>query len=96
MRHIEIGEGLRIRFPERGAEFDEGVEIGMVAALMEADLREFRRTVAATTVPQARELAARLGYRLLEGESEAGRTELLFRSGRVRPQLRVVGGDLQA
>ncbi|HVL71045.1 MAG TPA: hypothetical protein VM434_04080 [Beijerinckiaceae bacterium] len=93
MRKIEIGEGLRIRFPERGSEFDEGVEIGMVAALIEADLREFRRTVASATVPVARALAAQLGYRVTEGGRDGDRCELVFRSARVRPQLRLVGTD---
>ena len=33
MRDIHLDEGLRLRFPKRNEEFNQGVEIGMVAVL---------------------------------------------------------------
>ena len=34
MHHIHLAEGMRLRFPARSADFDQGVEIGIVAALV--------------------------------------------------------------
>ena len=45
MHHIHLAEGMRLRFPARSADFDQGVEIGIVAALMSQDLTEFTRKV---------------------------------------------------
>ena len=45
MHHIHLAEGMRLRFPARSADFDQGVEIGIVAALMSQDLTEFTRKI---------------------------------------------------
>lgn len=90
MRFIQLNEELRIRFPGRDEEFDQGVEIGMVAALMECGLREFQRSIAAASVEQARLLASKLGYRVVEVETDGVVTELMFLTGAARPQLRLV------
>jgi hypothetical protein len=42
MRKIEMLADLRVRFPERDAEFDEGVEVGIVATLMALGERNIR------------------------------------------------------
>ncbi|HYF54740.1 MAG TPA: hypothetical protein VEA41_10825 [Salinarimonas sp.] len=90
MRHIQIGEGLRLRFPGQDESFDLGVEIGMLAALMDQGQREFSRWIATANVDQARSLAESLGYRLVTGTADATWTEVTLRSGRARPSLRLV------
>ena len=90
MRHIHLAEGLRLRFPGRSEEFDQGVEVGMIAALMETQLREFSRWISGESLAQARTLAERMGYRLVEGASDPEWTHVSFRFGQARPQLKVV------
>jgi hypothetical protein len=90
MRHIHLTHGLRLRFPGRNEDFDQGVEIGMLAVLMDLGTREFSRWISSENLDQARALAKQLGYNVVVGDSDADWTELVFRSGVVRPQLRLV------
>jgi hypothetical protein len=90
MRHIHIADGLRLRFPGQNEIFDLGVEIGVLAALMDQGPREFSRWISSENVEQARALAESLGYRLVPGSTDDAWTEVTLRSGRARPQLRVV------
>jgi hypothetical protein len=90
MHHIHLAEGFRIRFPGRSADFDQGVEIGMLAVLMDQGATEFRRWISSANLEQARALAERLGYRLVEGAADGDRVELSFRNGAARPRLRIV------
>jgi hypothetical protein len=90
MRHIHLTDGLRLRFPGRNEEFDQGVEIGMLAVLMDLGTREFSRWISSENLDQARVLAKQLGYHVVEGPSDTEWTELVFRSGSARPQLRLV------
>jgi hypothetical protein len=90
MRHIHLAEGLRLRFPGRNEDFDQGVEIGMLAVLMDLGQREFCRWISAENRNQARALAEQLGYHVIEGTSDADWIEITFRSGPARPQLRLV------
>lgn len=90
MRQIEIEEGLRVRFPARGEEFDQGVEIGIAAVLMTAIGGEFSRTASTESVPQLRSLAERLGYHLELSPAGDGLTAILFKTGRSRPKLALV------
>jgi hypothetical protein len=90
MRHIHITEGLRLRFPGQDETFDLGVEIGMLAVLMDQGQREFSRWISTANVEQARALAESLGYRLVTGTTDETWTEVTLRTGRVRPALRVV------
>ena len=90
MRHIHLAEGLRLRFPGRDESFDQGVEVGMLAVLMDMGTREFRRWISSANLDQVRALAKQLGYHVVEGEGDDGWTELVFRSGQARPQLRLV------
>jgi hypothetical protein len=46
MRHIHIEPGLRVRFAGRNEAFNEGVEIGLLAANMAAHVGEFTATLA--------------------------------------------------
>ncbi|MDQ4136877.1 MAG: hypothetical protein M3158_11885 [Pseudomonadota bacterium] len=90
MRHIHLADGLRLRFPGRSEEFDQGVEIGMLAVLMDLGTREFTRWISAENLDQARALAKQLGYHVVEGTADGEWVELVFRTGSVRPQLRLV------
>jgi len=56
MNHIHLAEGMRLRFPARSADFDQGVEIGIVAALMSQDLTEFTRRISNDNLGQVRAL----------------------------------------
>jgi hypothetical protein len=90
MRHIHLADGLRLRFPGRSEEFDQGVEIGMLAVLMDLGDREFRRWISSANLAQARALAKQLGYHVVEGASDDEWTELVFRYGPARPKLQLV------
>lgn len=94
MRRIDVSDGLRVRFPSRGEEFDQGVEIGVIAALMSMELADFSRWISTSSVGQARTLADKLGYRVIEGSTEEGWAQVTFRFGRTgrgaRPSLKLV------
>lgn len=90
MRHIHLADGMRLRFPNRNAEFDLGVEIGMVAALMEMAEPAFNRRIAVENVEQIRTLAEKMGYRLCQESAEDGWAEVAFNSTRIRPKLKLV------
>ena len=88
MRRIDVSDGLRVRFPSRSEEFDQGVEIGVIAALMSMETADFSRWISSASVCQARTMADKLGYRLIEGSSEAGWAQVTFQFGRARPGMR--------
>ena len=90
MHHIHLAEGMRLRFPARTTDFDQGVEIGIVAALMSQDLTEFARKISHDNLGQVRALAEQFGYRLIEGAEDGEFVELNFYSRNARPRLRVV------
>lgn len=89
MRHIHLADGLRLRFPGRSEDFDQGVEIGMLALLMEMGEREFRRWISTANLDQARALANQFGYHVAESNRDGEWTELVVRFGRARPQLKL-------
>src|SRR3712207_4563291 len=68
VRRIHVENGLSLRFPHRDEEFDEGVEIGILAVLMSSGARGFTHWVSTANVEQVRALAEGMGYRLTEGE----------------------------
>jgi hypothetical protein len=90
MRHIHLADGLRLRFPGRSEDFDQGVEIGMLAILMDNGAGEFSRWISRANVEQARALAKQLGYHVVEGGKDGELIELVFRNRPVRPQLKLV------
>ena len=90
MRHIHVAEGLRLRFPGRNEDFDQGVEIGMLALLMDLGGSEFRRWISTANLDQARALAKQLGYHVVECGSDGEWTELVFRFGQARARLKLV------
>lgn len=90
MHHIHLAEGLRLRFPARSADFDQGVEIGVLAVLMSQDTAEFSRRISTANLGQVRALAEQFGYRMVEGQADDEWVELSFYSRAARPRLRVV------
>lgn len=95
MRRIHVEESLSLRFPGRDEEFNEGVEIGILIVLMSSGQRGFTHWISTANVAQARALAEKMGYRLTEGGSDAELTEVILRSGRARPSLRLVHSAAQ-
>ncbi len=90
MRQIHLTEGTRVRFPGRTEEFDQGVEIGVLAVLMDMATPNASRWIATANLEQARALAEKMDYRIAEGSSEDGWTHVTVRRGPARPQLRLV------
>jgi hypothetical protein len=90
MHHIHLAEGMRLRFPERSADFDQGVEVGIVAALLSQDPPEFSRRISNSNLGQVRALVEQFGYRLVEGAADEEFVELTFYNRTARPRLRVV------
>lgn len=95
MRHIHLSDDMRVRFPARSEDFDLGVEIGVIAALMEAHMREFTRRVSPANLDQARALAEKLGFRVLHAPVanepvEDTWVDVTFRQGQARPSLKLV------
>ncbi len=90
MRSIEIEDGLNVRFPRRSADFTEGVEIGILAALMALRHPFVARDIATTNLIQARLLAEKLGYRLTEEDSAGEMTRVTLTRQDIRPRLRLV------
>jgi hypothetical protein len=90
MRQIHLTEGTKVRFPGRTEEFDQGVEIGILAVLMDFGTPEITRAIATTNLEQARALADKLGYRVLEGVASDGLTTIILRRAQVKPALKLV------
>lgn len=90
MRHIHLDNGLRLRFPGRCEEFDQGVEIGMLAVLMDSQLEQFSRRIARSNLDQVRAVAKHMGYHVVEDQEAGEFVELNFRHSSCRPQLKVV------
>jgi hypothetical protein len=96
VRRIHVEDGLSLRFPGRDEEFNEGVEIGILAGLMSSGERGFTHWIAAGNIEQARSMADKMGYRLTVGETDGGLTEVIFRTGQARPKLALVHSQPKA
>jgi hypothetical protein len=92
MRHIHLDDGLRLRFPARSEDFDQGVEIGMVAVLMDQGMREFSRWISRGNLGQIEAIAKQMGYHTVEGSGDEEWVDLTFRHGlaKSKPSLRLV------
>ena len=64
MRWVQVEDGLSLRFPARDAAFHEGVELGILAALLNAGHGRVTHILSAANLNQARALATKMGYRL--------------------------------
>lgn len=89
MRQIHIAEGLTMRFPGRDGEFDEGVEVGLVAALMSVGRDEISCRVSAASRDQLVAVAAEFNYRLGAQSRDGDWEELTFLSARLRSKPRL-------
>ena len=90
MRSIEVADGVTVRFPSRSEEFDQGVEIGALAAALALGPPEHWQRLAPGNSEQARALAEAMGFRMLDPKPDAQDAEIVFvRVGR-RPALRLV------
>ena len=92
MRHIHLDDGLRLRFPGRSEDFDQGVEIGMIAVLMDQGSPEFSRWIARSNLSQVQAIAKQMGYRIEEGSGDEEWVDVAFLHGTVKakPKLRLV------
>lgn len=79
-----------MRFAGRDEAFNEGVEIGLLAANMAAQVGEFTATLASTSLDQARALAEGLNYRVHLVEDDGTWSQVMFLTGGRRPKLRLV------
>jgi hypothetical protein len=89
VRDIHLEQDLKLRFPGRPAEFDEGVEVGMVAALMALGGGPFSRRLSPTSLDQVRALAGKLGYHIVATLGDDA-VEVTFKPGPERPKLSLV------
>ena len=96
MRQIHIVPGLRLRFAARDASFDEGVEIGLLAAKLASGAAEFSMTLAPGTLDQARALATGMAYRVHVVATHDEGVDVMFLTGSRRPKLRLVHCDAPA
>jgi hypothetical protein len=92
MRHIHLDDGLRLRFPGRSEDFDQGVEIGMIAVLMDQGLPEFSRWIARSNLSQVQAIAKQMGYRVEQDDGDEEWVAITFVYGTVKakPKLRLV------
>ena|SRR5215213_5573977 len=89
MRDIRVEAGLRLRFPGRGEDFDDGVEVGIAAGLM-ATTESFVQSIADRNLQQLRDLATAMRYRLVILNQNEGYSEVQFCQTRLRPKLSIV------
>lgn len=94
MRHIEVDEGFRVRFPNRSEDFDDGVEVGVVSAFMAIGGGDISRSVSTANLEQLRAVAQKLGYHLIESGRQADRAEVVLKAGRPRTKLQLVHSGL--
>jgi hypothetical protein len=84
MRSIYVEEGLRVSFPGRDEEFDEGVEMGIAVALMAAG-QNFTVWLSADNIEQANELATRMDFHTVPLGACGETRQVAFRRGLRRP-----------
>lgn len=92
MRYIHLEDGLRLRFPARTEEFNQGVEIGMAAVLMDQGADGVSRWISRGTLGQLEAIAKQFGYRIETGNGDESWVEVTFRYGlaKARPHLKLV------
>ena len=86
MRQIRVVPGLNLRFIGRDEVFNEGVEIGLLAAELASGAAEFSMTLGVGTLDQARALATGMGYRVHLVTANEATVELTFLTGSRRPE----------
>jgi hypothetical protein len=98
MRFIHVEDDLRLRFPGRGEDFNEGVEVGLLIAGMASGRSELSIRIAAANLEQVQELATSLGYRVRVEARDGCWVDITCCTGRSRPKLTLVrsGSTIQA
>jgi len=79
MQIVHLSDSKKLRFPARCEDFVQGVEIGIVAALMDVPLIIFIKKISAANLDQVEALAEKMGYEIEAGHQEEDWVELTFR-----------------
>lgn len=90
-RPVQVEPGLRLGFPDRAAEFVDGVEIGVLASLIATGAPVFDHTLSAGNLDQARDLVSALGYRLVVSGQADGRVTIRVSRTSIRPRFTLAG-----
>ena len=90
MRKIEILDDLHLRFPQQGADFDLGLEIGAVSVLMAQGVPLIQRELSPGAVDHLRPIAERFRYALVASDAGNGTMLVSLLHWSRRPLLRVV------
>ena len=90
MRTIHLDPDLRVRFPRRSRDFDEGVEIGVAAALMARGEPTISRWLAADSIEQFRSLAGKFNYRVTIDANDGELQHAVASRVALKPRLRLV------
>lgn len=90
MRKIEILDGVRLRFPGRDAEFDIGLEVGVVCVLIALGESLIQRELSSAAVEQLRPIAERYRYALVATATGEGMMSVSLLHWSRRPLLRIV------
>lgn len=90
MRQIEILDDVRFRFPGRSAEFDTGIEVGVVSLLMALSEPLIQRDLSSAAVEQLRPIAERFRYALVATDAPNGMMTVSLIHWTRKPALRVV------
>ena len=90
-RKIFLDDACTLHFTGRGAEFSDGVEVGILAAQMDRGIINLQRWIAVDNLEQIRALAVKLGYRLLPGEIAGDTIHITLLHQSARPRLRLMG-----
>ena len=79
-------------FPGRDDTFEEGFELGLLAASLAGGAREIVMRLGPGSLPQARDLAEGLGYRMVHEEPpvNTATVEVRFLGRTAKPSLRLV------
>lgn len=88
MNDIAVEDGLTVRFPEREPDFIEGVEIGLLLALLASGQSDVMQTIRTSSLEQAQALAAQFGYRCIASRQDSSnRITVHVTNRRFRPRL---------
>ena len=90
LRKIWLDDDCSLRFPGRDAEFCDGVELGILAVLMDQRCPVIERSISPGNVEAAQALARRFGYFARAVPAAEGLSRLTLEITRRRPALRVV------
>jgi len=79
MRPIDVEQGLRVTFPGRNRDFDDGVEVGLALSVM-ASGANFTMWLGETAIEQVTELAGRMSFQATPLKHHSGGVFMMFRA----------------